>query len=152
MDVTVKELLLEILKNGLSLIINFIIIIVPIIVILEILIQYKLVEKISSKFRFIEKLFGIKKEAVLPLLIGLLIGITYAAGAIKTIKDEGNISKRDLSLIGVFLFSCHGIIETSILLGFNGASVIYVLVIRVLIATILTFLASRTIFKLKAKP
>lgn len=150
MHINTEKLLLELFNNGLSLIVSFVAIIVPIIVFLEILIQYKLVEKISSKFRFVEKLFGIKKEAVLPLLIGLLIGITYAAGAIKTIKDEGNISKRDLSLIGVFLFSCHGIIETTILLGFNGASVIYVLIVRILIATLLTFLASRTVFRIKS--
>jgi hypothetical protein len=133
----------------LSLVLGLLKVIVPLLVGIELLLTYHVVEKIAPKLAWFCRLLGIGKDAVIPLLVGLLLGVTYGAGALVEINSRNPLSKRDLTLLGIFLFSCHGIIETTYLFAMAGASAIFVSAVRVLIAVVVTMVAARLPFLAK---
>jgi uncharacterized membrane protein len=71
------------------------------------------------------------------------MGVSYGAGTLIEISKRTPLSGRDLALTGIFLYACHGIIETSILFAVAGGSVFFVCVVRLAIAVLLTAVAAR---------
>jgi len=139
----------EMLFGGVSVVLNLLKIIIPLMILVEILLEYKVIDKIAPRLGWLTKLLGISKHAILPLLVGLFIGITYSAGTLMEIRARGEITKRDMGLLGVFIFSCHGIIEVTVLLVNAGGSIIFIFFVRLVIAILLTAIAARTVFRHK---
>lgn len=137
-------ILSEIFNGSIMTVFNLLKVLVPLMIIIELLMSYKLIEKLAVKLEFVSKLMGMKKEAIFPLLVGILMGVTYGAGTLIEINKNTPISKRDFMLIGVFMYVCHGIIETALLFGVAGASVIVVVLVRLLLAFIVTAILART--------
>lgn len=139
-------ILSEILKGSFSTVLNLLKVMVPLMIIIELLMVYQVIEKLAGKLEPLSKLMGMKKEAIFPLLVGVIMGVTYGAGTLMEINKKTPISKRDFMLIGVFMYICHGIIETGLLFGVAGASVIVVTIGRLLIAFCVTVMLSKTAY------
>jgi hypothetical protein len=71
------------------------------------------------------------------------MGVTYGAGTLIEINKRTPLSRRDLTLIGIFLYACHGIIETTILFAVAGGNAFFLCAIRLAIAVIITATAAR---------
>ncbi|MEG0663188.1 MAG: nucleoside recognition domain-containing protein [Anaerovoracaceae bacterium] len=133
----------EMLFGSLSTVLNLLKVLIPLMIVIEILLTYNILEKISKKLEFIGKPMGMSKDAIFPLLVGVFIGVTYGAGTLMELNERKPLSKKDFALIGVFMYICHGIIETGFLFGVNGASVLVVTVGRLLLAFIVTCIFAR---------
>jgi hypothetical protein len=133
----------DILFGSLTIIMNFLKILIPLMIIVEILITYKVIERISNKFEFLSKVLNIQKQSIFPLLIGLFMGITYGAGTLIEINDRTPIPKKDFILIGIFLFICHSLIETTMIFTVAGANVWVISLGRLFLAFVITLIAAR---------
>lgn len=133
----------EIFFGALSTIFNLLKVIVPLMIIIELLMVYHVVEKLATKLEGMGKIMGMSKNAILPLLVGLIMGVSYGAGTLIEINSHTPLSKKDFALVGVFMFCCHGIIETAFLFGMAGASIWFVTIVRLLIAFVVTIIAAR---------
>ncbi|MDR0356999.1 MAG: hypothetical protein LBH63_01280 [Clostridiales Family XIII bacterium] len=133
----------EMLFGGLSVALNLIVVIVPLMIFVELMLAFNAAEKLAAKMGWFRKLIGIGKDALLPLLIGVLMGVSYGAGTLIEINRRAPLGKRDFALIGVFIYACHGIVETSVLFGIAGGNVIVIGIVRLLIATLITMIAAR---------
>lgn len=133
----------DILFGSLTIIMNFLKILIPLMIIVEILVTYKVIERMSNKLQFLSNALKIQKQSIFPLLIGLFMGITYGAGTLIEINDRTPISKKDFILIGVFLFICHSLIETTLIFSVVGANVWVISIGRLLLAFVITFIAAR---------
>jgi hypothetical protein len=142
-----STILKEMLYGSGAIIFSLLRIIIPLMIFIEILLKYNIAEKIANKLNFFANFLGISKNALLPLIIGVLIGITYGAGTLKIINEETPLTKKDLTLISIFLFSCHGIIETTVLLWSVGANIFFICFLRLLIAILITAAAGRILKK-----
>jgi len=120
-------------------------VVIPLMILLQLLRDYKILEKISKKLLPLSKILGISKEAMLPLIIGLFIGISYGAGAVKETAEEANLSKKDIFLIGIFLSSCHGFIETTLIFAMIGANIWVITLGRLILAIVLTIVMSKVV-------
>jgi hypothetical protein len=118
-------------------------VIIPLMILIEFMLVYKVVDRIAPKFKWLCRVLGISNDALLPLLVGLLMGVTYGAGTLIEINKRTPLSRRDLTLIGIFLYACHGIIETTILFTVAGGSAFFVCVVRLAIAVLVTAVAAR---------
>jgi hypothetical protein len=134
---------LEMGQGALAMAFNLLKVIIPLMVGIELILTYGVVEKIAPKLGWFCRLIGVSRDAIVPLLVGLLLGVTYGAGALAEINRRTPLSKNDLTLLGVFLFSCHGIIETTYLFWMAGASALFVSVLRLAIAVAATAVAAR---------
>jgi len=121
------------------------IIVVPIMIILQVLKDYKILDKITKPFEFMAKLFNISKESIFPLLVGIIFGISYGAGVIIQSSKEGNVSDRDLFLMTVFLATCHAVFEDTLIFVAIGANGWILLGSRVILAFALTYILSKRI-------
>ncbi len=120
-------------------------VVIPLMILLQLLRDYKILEWLTKKMLPASKVLGISKDAMLPLIIGFFIGISYGAGAVKETAEEANLSKKDIFLIGIFLSSCHGFIETTLIFAAIGANIWILTVGRILIAVILTIIMSKVV-------
>ncbi|KAB3536032.1 nucleoside recognition protein [Alkaliphilus pronyensis] len=119
------------------------IIIIPIMITLQILKDYKVLDKITKPFNFLARIFKTSNETVLPLLVGILFGLSYGAGVIIQSAKEGNLNKRDLTLITIFLVSCHAVFEDTLIFVAVGANGYILLITRLIAAFILTYIFSK---------
>lgn len=144
MDTTLNEILMEILHGSLGTVLNLAKVLIPLMIIIQLLMVYDVMEKIANKLEFLGRLMGMSKHAMLPLIVGYVMGVSYGAGTLLELNKTNPLSKRDMALLGTFMFLCHGIIETALLFGVNGASVITITLGRTLIALLVTMVFART--------
>ena len=128
----------EMLHGSLNTILNLLKVLVPLMVIIELLITYNVLERISVRLEFLGKPMGVSRKAMFPLLVGVVMGVTYGAGTLIELNKENPLGRRDFLLIGIFMVLCHGIIEAGILFGMIGANVFIVVGLRLLIAFVIT--------------
>jgi len=77
------------------------------------------------------------------LLAGQLLGITYGAGILFKEADSGNLKKKDIFFIGTFLMICHSLLEDPLLFVLFGANYWIIIISRLSMACLVTFLLSR---------
>lgn len=139
------DVLKEAIVGSLESIYVIAIIVLPLMVILQIAKDYKVLNKVSGFFKFLTRFFGMSEDSALPLLVGITFGIVYGAGTIIQSSREGNISKKDMFLISVFLIVCHAIIEDTLIFVAVGANGYVLSGSRILAAIVITLLLSRWI-------
>ena len=140
-DVILPEMGWGVLKT----VINLLRVLIPLMIGIELMLRYRVIEAMAKKLGFFCRLIGIGQEALLPLLVGLFLGVTYGAGAIAEMNRIRPLSPRNMAILGVFLFSCHGIIETTYLFAIAGGSAVFVSLVRLAIAIGITAAAARLI-------
>jgi len=87
-----------------------------------------------------EKLFKNKNlSAPFSIITGIILGITYGAGIL--IAEKNRLSKKELLFIGTFLMIAHSLIEDPLLFVILGANFWALVIIRVILAIIVSYLA-----------
>ena len=128
----------------LSMIKSLLIVLIPLFVLIEILVKTNAMEKLAKKLAWFGRLIGISPKAVFPLLVAIVMGVTYGAGTLIELNKTNPLSKRDFAIIGIFVYMCHGMVETGLIFFLAGANVWVITVGRFLIALIVTIIASKT--------
>lgn len=119
-------------------------IIIPIMIILEIARDLKILDRIGEMLAPTMRVLGLSKEAAPPLMVGLGFGITYGAGVIIEAARSGRLTWKDLFLLNLFLSICHAVVEDTALFMAVGADGLPILGGRFLLAVVVTFLVSRS--------
>ena len=120
-------------------------IVIPLMIVMEILKDMGVLDGIARLFSPLVKIYGMKKEAGFPLVIGIVIGLSYGAGVILQSAKEDQLTRRDLYLLTYFLVAAHAVFEdTAIFMAF-GVNGLLLLVTRLAVAAAFTFFASRWI-------
>jgi hypothetical protein len=145
------ELIITILKEGFlgsaKSIIQIAVIVIPLIIIMQIAKDFNIIDKITPIFNPISTVFGIKKEASFPLIIGIIFGLTYGAGFIIQSVEEGILNKKDIFLVTAFLCLCHAIFEDTLIFVAIGGNGLYIITIRLILTFSTIYLISRVINK-----
>lgn len=121
------------------------VIVIPLMVFMEILKDMGILDRIANLFSPVVEIYGMKKESGFPLVIGIIIGLSYGAGIIFRSAREDKLPKRDLYLITYFLGSAHAVFEDTAIFMAIGASGVLLLTTRLLVAAFFTYIASRLI-------
>lgn len=141
------SVILNILKDLVVFIWDIAKMLIPIMIVIEIFKDTKLIDKISDFFYPVSKFFTMSRSAGVSLLFGMFFGLTIGAGAIiQSVKDY-NVDKRSIFLVSMFLSPCHAIFEDTIIMGAAGAYILHLVPARLIAATLVTFALSRMIKK-----
>lgn len=139
--------MIDILKEGImgsfKSIYSIAIIVIPLMIVLQVAKDYKVLDKISKFLEFLTRFFNMSKESTLPLLVGIIFGISYGAGVIIQSSKEDNLSQKDMFLISVFLVACHAIVEDTLVFVAVGANGYILLTLRVVAAAVITYILSK---------
>jgi len=79
-----------------------------------------------------------KVNSLFSIVVGLVLGITYGAGILLHEAKTGALTKVDIFYIATFLMICHSVIEDVLLFVLFGANGFVVVVIRLLLAILLS--------------
>ncbi|MEL7568517.1 MAG: nucleoside recognition domain-containing protein [Dehalobacterium sp.] len=131
--------LLDTIKGCILSILKLVLIVIPLMVIIEFLKELRVVNRLTPIFLPVLKILRLPKEAVLPLIAGLIFGIAYGAGVIIQSAREEVVQKEDLYTVSLFLVVCHSLIEDTMLFLAVGANFWIILVARFLLAIIVTY-------------
>lgn len=139
------SILMEATMGSLSSIKQISIIVIPIMIFMEILKDLGILDKIAELFSPLVKVYGMKREAGFPLVIGIVIGLSYGAGIIIQSAKQDKLPKRDLYLLTYFLVAAHAVFEDTALFMAFGVSGIWLFTTRIIVAALFTYAASRWI-------
>ncbi len=113
--------------------------VVPLMMLLEIFREYKLLDKvIGAVSRPVGKL-GFKRDSIYPLLAGIIFGISYGGGVLIGESSAGRIKGNQNFLVALYLGLCHAVFEDTLLFASLGANGLIVLFSRLLLATVIVF-------------
>jgi hypothetical protein len=141
----VISVFLTALKSGLFSILGLAKIIIPLMVAIEVLKDLNILEKFSKFMSPLSKSLKVKEDSSLPLVVGSVLGLFFGAGVLFQSVQEGDLDKRSLVIISVFLALCHAVVEDTVIFLPIDANLPLVLVIRLSVAYLIAFAASRLI-------
>lgn len=122
---------------------KLIIIVVPLVVIFEVLRYARVFRDLGSRTEPVMRGLGLGRSAVLPLFTGIFLGIAYGAGIIIRSTAAGQMSRRELFLTGLFLATCHAVVEDVLIFVVLGGDAVMMLGLRLALAILLTGLLAR---------
>ena len=137
--------------GSLSSVFNMAKIVIPLMIVMELLKDLKILEKIAILLNPVAKFFGISKESTFPLVVGLIFGLAYGAGVIIDSINQNDLPKKDLYVVVIFLIACHAVFEDTLLFVAIGANGILLLSLRLGAAIVSALLASKVINKMEMK-
>ncbi|MGD9887203.1 MAG: nucleoside recognition domain-containing protein [Bacilli bacterium] len=130
-----------------AMLLKIVIIITTILVLMEVLKALRVLQWLNKKIYFITKHLGISPQASFPLLVGVITGITYGAGVILLSYKQKEMSKKDVLLVSVFLCLCHAIVEDTLLFAAFGSITWLLIIIKLVVAFIVTMIVNLVIYK-----
>jgi len=84
-----------------------------------------------------------KVNSGFSIAVGVVLGITYGAGILIAEYEKGLLGKREVFFIGTYLMICHAIIEDTLLFVIFGANPWVIVTLRVIFATLLSYLMAQ---------
>lgn len=122
---------------------RLLIIIVPLVTLFEILRYLPIFRRAGKSLDPLMRGMGLTRDAAIPLFTGIFLGIAYGAGIIIKVSQEKALPPRQLFLIGLFLATCHAVVEDTLLFAVIGGNGWVMLGVRMAIAFLLTTLLAR---------
>lgn len=118
------------------------VIVLVLMVVMQYLREVGILDKFSKLLAPFMRILGLGENALLILVAGLTVGLTFGAGIMLQSMQEKQVSKRDMVLALVFLVSCHAVIEDTVIFIPLGIPVWPLLLIRLITAFVLTMVIS----------
>ncbi len=143
----IMDYIIDLFTNLLSFTWNITKVIIPLMLIMEIFKDLKIIDRISKLINPATNLFTINEKSGISLMIGIVFGLLFGAGAMIQSTKEHDIDKRSIFLICMFLSLCHAVIEDTLIFGAIGANFAMVLGSRIIAAILTTFVLSKIIKK-----
>ncbi|MRG84740.1 nucleoside recognition domain-containing protein [Salinibacillus xinjiangensis] len=126
------------LETAFIAILQLALIVIPLMIVMQWLRESGHFDRMSRWLAPFTKIIGVERNASMTLVTGLTIGLAYGAGLmIQAVKEDG-ISKKDMTLVLIFLVSCHAVVEDTLVFAPLGIPLWPLLVIRLVTAIILT--------------
>lgn len=117
-------------------------IVIPLMIFIQVMKDLSWLSTFSRWMAPVTKGLGMKENTSTTLAAGLVFGLAYGAGVmIQAVKEDG-VEKKDLYLAFIFLVACHAVIEDTLIFIPLGIPVIWLLLVRLVTAILLTIIVS----------
>ncbi|MET0959735.1 MAG: nucleoside recognition domain-containing protein [Psychrobacillus psychrotolerans] len=136
------EIILLGLQKAMFGVIQLALIVIPLMVIIQFLKDRNYLQKFSEKLAPFTKVIGVQPNASLTLVAGLTIGLAYGAGVMIQAVQEDGVSKKDATLVFIFLVACHAVVEDTLIFMPLGIPIWPLLLIRLITAFVLTIVVA----------
>ncbi len=137
------ETFLPALLGAFELSAKLILIIVPLVTAFEVLRHLPVFRRAGNLVEPVMRGVGLTRDAAVPLFTGIFLGIAYGAGIIIRVAQQKKLPDRELFLMGLFLATCHSVIEDILIFMVIGGSGSAILGMRLGLAVLLTGLMAR---------
>ncbi|MEA1959921.1 MAG: nucleoside recognition protein [Bacillota bacterium] len=149
---SIIDIAAKIFHSSFILVIELSLILIGVMILIEFLQAYKVLDRLTALAAPITRLLKMPREGNLPLLAGLLLGISYGAAVIIEAGQNGSLDTDDIFLANLFLVICHGLIEETLIWSAVGAKVLPIQLARIIVAVGVCYVASLFVRKNKNIP
>lgn len=113
-------------------------VVIPLMIVIQYLKDKQYLQKFSQKLAPFTKVLGIEPNASMTLVSGLVIGLAFGAGVMIQAVQEDGVSKKDATLVFIFLVACHAVVEDTLIFIPLGIPIWPLFLLRLGIAFVLT--------------
>lgn len=131
--------------------IKMLLVLVGIFTLLELARRYGVLEKTVKVIGRVIRFMGYTDAAGLPWLAGNVFGVVFGAGVIVETVRTGELNAKQVTLVATFLALCHGLFEDTGIFIVLGANLFWILVPRLVLATIVTWFLSKVLKETETK-
>jgi hypothetical protein len=131
------------LFGALKLSLKLVLIIVPLVTLFELLRHIPVFRRTGDAVDPLMRGIGLSREAAVPLFTGVFLGIAYGAGILIRVAQEKRLPSRELFLLGLFLATCHAVVEDTLIFVVIGGNAGVLLGVRFALAVCLTAALAR---------
>ncbi|MGM7702854.1 nucleoside recognition domain-containing protein [Pseudalkalibacillus sp. Hm43] len=117
-------------------------IVIPLMIFIQIMKDLNWLTVFSRWMSPITRALGMKPNTSTTLAAGIVFGLAYGAGVMMQAVKEDGVEKKDLYLAFIFLVSCHAVIEDTLIFIPLGIPVWPLLMIRLVVAIVLTMIVA----------
>lgn len=117
-------------------------VVIPLMIIIQYLKDKQYLQKFSQKLAPFTKVLGIEPNASMTLVSGLVIGLAFGAGVMIQAVQEDGVSKKDATLVFIFLVACHAVVEDTLIFLPLGIPIWPLFLLRLGIAFVLTIVVA----------
>ncbi len=137
------ELLMTALWGAGQLALKLVLIVVPLVTLFEVLRYLPVFRRAGTAVDPLMRGLGLSRHAAVPLFTGIFLGIAYGAGIIIRVAQQKALPRRELFLMGLFLATCHAVVEDTLIFVVIGGNGWIMLGLRLVLAVGLTALLAR---------
>ncbi len=123
-------------------------IVFPVMVFIQAMKDLNVLDWFAAKTRPLMRPLGLPARGAVTMASGLLFGLAFGAGVILEQARQERFTRRELTLMVLFLSACHAIVEDTLIFVPLGINVFYLLLARLALAVALTVLIA-TLWKAK---
>ncbi|WP_243638088.1 nucleoside recognition domain-containing protein [Rubrobacter taiwanensis] len=134
------EILLHALQAAAYGVLGLAAIVVPIMLLIQILRDLRFLDWFAARMQPLMSPLGLAPRASVTMASGLIFGLAFGAGVILQQAREQRFTRREITLILVFLATCHAVVEDTLIFVPLGVDVLWLLLIRLAAAVALTAL------------
>ncbi len=124
-------------------IVELAVIVISVMMVIQVLKDLGVLDRFADLVRPLMRPLGIEARGAVTMAGGLIFGLAFGAGVILQQVREQKFTKRELTLMILFLCACHAVIEDTLIFIPLGIDVLPLLAIRLTAAVLLTFLIAR---------
>ncbi|MCA0991644.1 hypothetical protein LCL91_10155 [Alkalihalobacillus hwajinpoensis] len=117
-------------------------IVIPLMIFIQVMKDLSWLTTFSRWMAPVTRSLGMKENTSTTLAAGLVFGLAYGAGVMIQAAKEDGVEKKDLYLAFIFLVACHAVIEDTLIFIPLGIPVIWLLLVRLVTAILLTVIIS----------
>jgi hypothetical protein len=128
---------------------QLIMVVIPLMLVIQLLKEGNVLQWLSKVMRPFTRTLGLPENASLTLMAGIFFGLAFGAGVLIQAVREENLTKSDLLLLCIFLAACHAVVEDTLIFIPLGIPVIYLLIIRFIVALIATILVAKILIRIR---
>ncbi|MDR6224159.1 nucleoside recognition domain-containing protein [Desmospora profundinema] len=139
-----NEVLVGGLQTAASGVLQLAAVVIPLMIAIQIMHDCRVLDRSSKWIKLFIQPLGISSRGSVAIASGLFFGLIYGTGVIIQQAKEKKFSQREMTLILVFLASCHAAFEdTLIFLPLVSSGIWILLLLRLFSAIVLTLVISR---------
>lgn len=139
------SILAEMIKGILEMAVTILLIVIPLMIVIELLSAYGIMKKITDFLKPSLRYFNLSPEAGVPLLIGQFLGLSYSAGVLVQYSKDNKVPQNEMWVVCLSLGLCHSLIEDTMLFVAVGARLWVLVVSRLILFILATYLAGKYI-------
>jgi len=153
-DTSLKEVLILWITGSMSVIITILLIVTGLMILHNVLDEFRLMKKLSDLFAPLMKIFGLPRDAAFLWLVGNVVGLAYGGAIMVEQMQLKKLTQKEGHLLNHHLAVSHSLLEDTVIFVAIGIPALWILGTRLLFAIavvwgrrLYNFIYSRNVIK-----
>lgn len=137
---TIAQVFLLWFTSSMKVVLTILIIVTSLMILHYVLVEFRLLNKLSSVLAPLMRVFGLPKDTAFSWLVGNLVGLAYGGGIMVEQIEEKKLTRESGRLLNIHLAISHSLLEDTLIFVAIGIPVAWIIVTRLVFAIMAVWL------------